>query len=242
MIEIPCPRHGCNLCIARCDLPKHCQECMFENVPCKYTIIGCQEVVPRKDLREHEGDTQYHLQLAVDTVRQQQTTIRDMQAQSRKMPTIFILTNFSQHKTANDTICSPAFYTSSKGYKICITVDANGDEDGRGTHVSVFACLMKGKYDDFLPWPFTGKVTIELLNQLEDKNHHSMSVMFTSDNECSQRVVNEERSSLGWGKPKYIAHTRLGYNSVKNCQYLRNDRLHFKISVGAKSSPTPWLI
>ena len=101
---------------------------------------------------------------------------------------------------------------------------------------------MKGENDDFLQWPFTGKVTFKLLNQLEDKNHHSMTTMFPSDNECIQRVVNEERASLGWGKSTYISHSNLGHNKPKNCQYLKDDCLVFKISVNAKSSPTPWLI
>ena len=45
--------------------------------------------------------------------------------------------------------------------------------DGEGTQVTVAACLMKGDNDDSLTWPFTGIVTIELLNQLENKNYHS---------------------------------------------------------------------
>ncbi len=51
-----------------------------------------------------------------------------------------------------------------------IRVDANGHREGEGTHVSVFACLIKGKYDDNLNWPFVGEIITELLNQLEDKN------------------------------------------------------------------------
>ena len=38
--------------------------------------------------------------------------------------------------------------------------------------VSMFAFLLKGENDDYLPWPFTGTVTVELLNQLEDKKFH----------------------------------------------------------------------
>ena len=48
-----------------------------------------------------------------------------------------------------------------------IACNGNNDE-AKGTHVSVFACLMKGDNDDSLFWPFTGTVTIELLNQLEE--------------------------------------------------------------------------
>ena len=165
-----------------------------------------------------------------------------MQAQSREMPVLYKFTSFNQHKTLRDRIYSPAFYTSPKGYKMCISVDANGCGDGENTHVSVFAFLMKGENDDYLPWPFTGIVTFELLNQLEDNNHYSTFTTFISDSDTSQRVADRERSSFGWGKKKYISHSDLGHNSAENCQYLKDDHLHFRISVDAKSSSTPWLI
>ena len=242
MVEIPCLKRRCKTHLLRRDLSKHRKECQFEKVHCKFSTVGCTKEVERKDLAEHEGDTQQHLRLAVDTVQQQQIKIENMQAQSRKMPVSYKFTNFNQHRTSRDKVYSPAFYTSPTGYKMCISVDANGCGDGKRTHVSVFAYLMKGENDDYLQWPFTGKLTIELLNQLVDWNHHSTVIKFTSDNDSSSRVVDEERSSFGWGSAKYISHSDLGFKTAKNCQYLKDDRLHFRISVNAKSSTTPWLI
>ena len=242
MVKVSCPHRRCTTYLKRRNLPKHRKVCLFERVPCKYSTIGCTTVVERKNLKEHERDSQYHLQLAVETVHQQQIKIGNMQAHSREMPVVYKFNNFNQHKTANDDIYSPAFYTSPKGYKMCIKVYANGCGDYKGTHVSVYVYLMKGENDDYLPWPFTGKVTVELLNQLEDKNHHSVSTIFTSDKDVSQRVVDEERSSRGRGWSKYISHSNLDRNIAINCQYLKDDRLHFKISVDAESSSTPWLI
>jgi TNF receptor-associated factor 4 len=201
----------------------------------------------RKDLAEHEKDSKNHLQLAIDTIHQQQEINRKQEnilarLQSREMPVKYKFTEYDHRKTANILIYTPPFYTSPGGYKMCIKVYANGQNSGRGTHVTVGAHLMKGENDDYLSWPFTGKVTIELLNQLEDKNHHCKDIVFLSSGKSSQRVVDEERSSHGWGIPEYISHTALGRNTAKNCQYLKEDRLHFKISVYAKSSSTPWLI
>ena len=241
MVEIPCPKRRCTTRMVRRDLPKHRQECMFEKIPCKYSTIGCEEKVERKDLAEHEGDTQQHLQLAVDTVHQLKSKLGDLPSKHVQMPMIYILTNYDQKKNSEEKSYSPAFYTSQKGYKMCICVFANGCWDGKGTRVSVGAHLMKGENDDYLPWPFIGIVTVELLNQLEDKNHHCEIIVFTSDSEASQRVV-DERSSHGWGRSLYISHSDLGYDTVMNCQYLKDDRLHFKISVATKSSSTPWLI
>ena len=242
MIEIPCPKHRCTARMVRHDLPKHCQECLFEKVPCKYSTIGCKEEVERKDLAKHEGDTQQHLQLAVNTVHQLKSKVANLPSKHIQVPMKYILTDYNQHKTANDIVYSPAFYTSPKGYKMCIKVFANGEGDSKGTHISVFSFLMKGENDNYLPWPFTGTVNVKLLNQLEDKTHHSMTINFYSDSNSSQRVVDKERSSRGWGWPLYISHSDLSHNTGKNCQYLKDDRLYFKISVNRDSSSTPWLI
>ena len=104
MVVAPCPNHGCKTHLTRYDFSKQRQVCMFEKVLCKYSIIGCEEEIERKDLAKHEGDTQQHLQLAVETVRQQQIKIGNLQAQSREMPVLYKFTNFNQHKTANNEV------------------------------------------------------------------------------------------------------------------------------------------
>ncbi len=67
---------------------------------------------------------------------------------------------------------SPSFYTSHDGYNMKIIVSANGHGEGEGSHLSVFACEVRGGNDNDLNWPFVGDITFQLLNQLEDKNHH----------------------------------------------------------------------
>ena len=78
---------------------------------------------------------------------------------------------------------------------MCLGVYANGNGQGKGTRVSVGAHLMnsKGEYDDHLPWPFTVKLTVELLNHLEDDNHYCKTMIFPADTEVSGSVVDEER-------------------------------------------------
>ena len=138
---------------------------------------------------------------------------------------------------------STAFYTSVGGYKMSLRVDANGDRDGKGTHVSYYVSLMSGEYDDTLEWPFKGEVTVELLNQLEDKNHKKNPIQFDESTplESSQRVV-EKQYGLGWGRPKFISHSELSLNSSLNCQYLKDDTLYFRVSVTVTSKTKPWLV
>ena len=81
--------------------------------------------------------------------------IENIQAQSREMSMVHKFTSFNQHKSLRDKIYSPAFYTSPKGYKMCISMYANGNGDGVNTHVSVYVYLMKGENDECLPWLFT---------------------------------------------------------------------------------------
>ena len=213
-IKLPCPNNDCDEEIEHCNIPQHRQKCLFESVHCKYISIGCMEKPLRKDLEEHHNESLKHLQMMIDTAHQQEMTIKSLKAQQQSTPMTFKITDFDKLKTSSESIYSPGFYTSPGGYKMSINVDTSGNGAGEGTHVSVFAYLMHGENDDHLLWPFTGTVTVELLNQIKDDNHHSQKTTFPPDNVASQRVVNEERSSHGYGLPCYIPHSDLGYHPL----------------------------
>ena len=112
---------------------------------------------------------------------------------------------------------------------MCLYVYANGRDDGKNTHVSVYVHLMKGAHDDQLKWPFRGDITIQLLNQNMDEGHLEWSVNFddTVGDECAGREVKRGRSTSGWGYPKTISHMEL---NTENRDYLKNDCLIFRIS------------
>ncbi len=153
-------------------------------------------------------------------------------------PVTFRVTEFDKRKKANRTVYSSPFYTSKNGYKMCLRIDANGNGTGKGTHVSVFTCLMTGEYDDYLTWPFTGIVTIELLNQLEDDNHLKRTTTLPAD-DVSERVVDNERGAW-WGWPQFTSHADLAHDLLTNIQYLKDDTLIFRVSAEAPDY-RPWL-
>ena len=64
---------------------------------------------------------------------------------------------------------------------MCLSVVANGSGEGEGTHVSVYACLMRGEFDDHLKWPFRDHVTIAMLNQLKDNSHITETIHYFSE-------------------------------------------------------------
>ncbi len=110
-----------------------------------------------------------------------------------------------------------------------IVVYVNGYGDGERSHVSAGAIVNISEYDDELNWPFIGKLTFELLNQLEDENHHSMELKLTPE-----ESINADRNN-GRGY-----HSQLSRDWASNTQYLKDDTLYFRISVEV-SYHKPWL-
>ena len=106
-------------------------------------------------------------------------------------------------------------------------VYANGEGAGAGTHVSVFTYLMHGEFDSHLKWPFRGTITIQLVNQLEVKEHHTNPNHY-SDAPPDSAQVDGERSD-GWGSPEFLPHSELGLSVANNRQYLKDDCLIFRI-------------
>ena len=44
--------------------------------------------------------------------------------------------------------------------------------------MSVFVCLMRGEYDDSLPWPFRADVTVQIVNHRRNAGHVERTVPF----------------------------------------------------------------
>ena len=106
--------------------------------------------------------------------------------------------------------------------------------------MSVFAYLMRGMNDDNLTWPFTGKLTIELLNQLQDANHLLRHTHFPKEGQQSQRVYTHI-ANIGYGFCGFCTHSALAYNPIKNSQYLKDDCLSFRVKAET-CSQKPWLV
>ena len=232
MVEVSCPNKPCQASILRCRIEAHRFTCDYEHVICKYAKVGCKERPLRKDLKKHEEDIKLgscHHKLGIRTPSKRSTTVFSSTSSKGTVfttsPFRFKLINFKTYKSESEEFFSPSFYTSRCGYKMCIEVYANGNGSGKGTHVSVFACILKGENDNFLTWPFTCTVTFELLNQLEDRNHYKKIARFSNE-DITKRVDCDELAVAG-GIPKFISHSEL----IENSPYLRNDTLVFRISV-----------
>ena len=113
---------------------------------------------------------------------------------------------------------SKPFFASGYKMQICVKVSANG-------YIGVYLHLMKGPNDDKLIWPFCGDVVVELVNWIEDKDHHrqvlELSPEVVTNKACNKVLVGN--CNNGWGTGKFIQHSSI------RPQFLENDCLYFRV-------------
>ena len=141
-------------------------------------------------------------------------------------PIYFNLKNFEQQRRVNGNWFSTAFYTHSRGYRMCLRVFPNGNGDGQNTHVSIFVQMMRGRFDGYLKWPFKGEVTIEVANQAGWFGHRRHTVAINDDTSmgCADRVIHGERANSGLGIQTFIKHSDLVF-TFGGPMFLKNDCL-----------------
>ena len=243
-----CPKYPVvcpNVCrrnsFERQDIEGHLKDdCPLEKVSCPLHYAGCEVELPRKDMPEHMKDTVTHLtllanvtlslmkenQVLKEVVGKKNQQFDEMAQEVQELKTSVQQLTF--HKVGlpisfrvgqGKKMYLPPFYTHSHGYKFCIYVIPPGYGDG--THVSIYACLMKGQFDDHLKWPFRGEITIEIVNQDGDHDHVEKTVLYndkTADANAGRVTGNKNRAS-GWGFRTFLARAHLGYNPAKKTQY-----------------------
>ena len=179
---------------------------------CPYALIkcplGCAEYIYRKDVKDHAARA--HAMAGGENSHVGGDGAR------------FTMNNFEEYKRDNGTWYSPHFYTHPNGYKMCLRIDANGSASGRGTHLSVFVCLMQGEFDDQLKWPFQENISIMLVNQEEDGDH--VIKRFYSGkapSKCCERMMTKGPINNAWGTGQFLSHAEL------QPKYLKNDCIKF---------------
>ena len=233
---VKCSNEECSKKIPRRLLASHNETCPKAIITCEYNTVGCNKIMKREEQEEHNKESvQEHLRLAVQQVHSLRL--------HNPINKVIKVDQYFKKKEENEDWYSDGFYTSPGGYKMSLNVIVNGHGKRKGKHVSCFICLMSGEYDDTLEWPFRGEVTIELLNQLEDKNHKKYIITFNNEtgDEYSQRVSKRSRGSE-CGNTTFLLQAELEYNPITNCQYLKDDSLYFRVSVKAISKTKLWLV
>ena len=233
--SIDCPNQHCPVeGLRRHQLEQHLNECSHQLVDCPNT--GCSVRLPRGEMKLHT--LEQHKLVLEETNQAVAITSVSPQYLYNQAPIEFIISDYHEKKEANEVWLSSPFYTHNRGYKFRLEVHHNGQGIGRGSHLSVYAQLMRGEYDNELEWPFEGDIRVELLNWREDKNHHSDTINFNRhcdpDGKRSSRLTDHE-TALSFGKPRFISLTDLV--STTNTEYLRDDYLKLRVNVVRYSTP-----
>lgn len=243
---IACPHHDCTEIVERRTVNKHVtEECGFTVIPCKFKNFGCEVEQKRRDMKAHEeNNKQEHLDMTMAMTLKLEKECKELKEEVSDLSATNIminrsvtlkLTNVKDRTKDNEPYYFPAYYTHPRGYRMVLKVYVNGTDDGIGTHMSVYIVMEKGRYDSSLKWPFIGGVTISLLNQLEDDNHHTKRLTF----------IRDDNAKVGdsWGYSQFISHSALyfAYNTyfVPDAYYVQDDTIYFRlyVQIGHK----PWL-
>ena len=223
---IDCPNHCPVQGLKRHQLEQHLNECSYQLVDCPNN--GCSVRLPCGEMKLH-------------TLQQHNLVLENNQAVAitvapqylyNQVPVVFI-SAFSEKEGANKMWYSSPFYTHNRGYKLRLDVYPNGYGIGFGSHLSVYAVLMRGDYDSELEWPFEGDIRVELLNWRAENNHNQYLHNFPFNRHSSPKgkstshVINRE-TAIGIGSPQFISHTDLA--PTTNTEYLRVDYLKLRVS------------
>ena len=144
-------------------------------------------------------------------------------------PCIRTLDNFSVYKRTNAAWWSQPFYTSVDGYKLQLSVVANGKGSGAGTHLTLYVRLMKGDNDDKLSFPLNATITVQILNILSDSNHRERTIdHYNAPIEYRTRITEKDTAPRGMGNTQFISHTEL-LDNTNNVKFIDNDKLYIRI-------------
>ena len=240
---LDCPNKCSTAKIERQLLQQHLiEDCPLQERECEFSHAGCKRKMTRQSMNEHlEECKDEHLKMTSAKCRKLETEIKDIkyaliQIAPRPVfiqPPEIIMSNFGKNKNDDTDWYSPGFSTHVGGYKMCIRVDANGQGNGKGTHVGLFVYMMKGEFDSHLKWPFKGEITVELVNQKEGgDNLVKKPLEHTHPDECKRyfrRVTDGDIAKSGWGFSQFIAHSEL-YKPEEDKEYLLNDSLILKVT------------
>ena len=110
-----------------------------------------------------------------------------------------------------------------------LSVGANGNGSGIGTHLSLSVYLLKGEYDDQLQWPFNANITVQLLNWSGDNGHEEDTIPHhTAPLECRTRVTVGDRAPNAFGPIDFISHSVLE-SVTSDVQFITDNKICFKI-------------
>ena len=126
---------------------------------------------------------------------------------------------------------SNAFYTGCYGYKLKVGLSLDYRRGPLSDWTFAIAVvLMEGEYDDILPWPFSKKITVTLIDQNEDLKERKNITKYLSPNGHVQ-------GNIFSGRPIQYLDLRgeilrfSSYGELQTRRYFANNTLFIQVDV-----------
>ena len=181
----------------------------------------------REQLEDKTSTLEMELDRTKDEVDDIKTHHESLHTHVNIVPVHLVLNDFVAKRKAKEIWYSQPFYTSCRGYRMCLVVHTNGHKSGTDTHLSVYVRLVSGNFDNQLDWPFQGSVFVNLMDQRDDADHWVEKIEF--DGELIPGVTPEVRKGnkdTEWGNDRFIRQEML----CQNFYDLESDSLHFEVT------------
>ena len=118
--------------------------------------------------------------------------------------------------------------TTPLGYSLQVDVWPNGQNEGKGTHMSVWMQYVY-KAEDKKKWPAKITMTLEFFNQYRGSEKWQNPIMESFNILCDQ--YKNRYNCIGTFGDKLISHKTLGENHRKRLQFLKDDSLKLRITL-----------
>ena len=251
VVECEFSHVGCQEKVRRCDLAQHLSDNGVHHSVLSSKMIhkSLHKIMEEKDRQLQEKDDE--LKEVIQQLQERDGKLDDLSKKLEHLECIVAnihgivssdavlnvtMTEFEHKKDDRVRWYSPPFFTHFNGYKMCFEVDFKNSDHNRS--LEIYSHIMRGPYDDYLQWPFKGKIIVQLLNQ-RGGDHHD-HVFDYKDSDRGKRVTNGERGELtksafdefsdepvAWS---YLPLDELDYNNIL-FKYLKDDCLQFKVIV-----------
>ena len=246
---INCPNECSGDKIEQGKLQDHLDKCPLQTVECEFSNVGCKKKLHRCDLARHLFDeavqhnalsskmiyeTMQNLSKRLENLECVVTNISDIVCGN--VVKFVTMTDFTQKKKSKVQWFSPPYFTYLQhGYKMRFRVDLTVGRNNiyGATSLFIYSHMMSGPHDNYLQWPFEGKVIVRLLNQCGD--HHHYDYIFDYKGTSSGKKVTSGAGKQGEQLPSQrtcpLPLYQLHYYDDTDCQYLKNDCIFFKVIV-----------
>lgn len=151
---------------------------------------------------------------------------------------VWRIKNFSQFcaelQNKPGRVChSPSFYTSQFGYKFCLRTNITWKSEQY--FLTLFIHGMQSENDDFLDWPFSGRITLSVLDcDISLPKNHITETMVTKPGLQAFKRPDVARNPKGFGFTEFVPLAKILQPSTGT--FLKNDTLCIRATV----CPNTW--